>query len=58
MKKNYRIEIPVDKEEKEIIERKAGALGLSIAEFARLFLLKGQIKSMSIDIPNNERRQD
>lgn len=35
MKKNYRIQVPVSKEEKKKIERKAKACGMNLATYLR-----------------------
>jgi len=49
MRRNYRIEIPVSKDELERIKNKAQQYGMTASSFARLVLMNSQIRIIEID---------
>lgn len=53
----HRIEIPVTLEQKKVIEKKAEALNMNVAEFCRLLLLKSQIKTIEIETNENAKQE-
>jgi predicted DNA binding CopG/RHH family protein len=54
MKRNYRLEIPLSKEELERIKKKAEQYGMTASSFSRLILLNSQIKEIEINLNNNK----
>lgn len=55
MKRVFRLEIPLSKDELEKIKGKAESYGMTASSFARLVLLNSQIKEIDIDL-NNKRK--
>lgn len=55
MRRNYRIELAVSKEELELIKSKSQKLGLSISSFIRLILLNSQIREFEVKV-NGKRK--
>lgn len=48
MKRVYRLEIPLSREELDKIKGKAGSYGMTASSFARLVLLNAEIKQIEV----------